>query len=886
MPNHELLTRISAALADRYRFEREIGTGGMATVYLATDLKHDRAVALKVLHPELGAVLGSDRFLQEIRIAARLDHPHILTLIDSGAADGLLYYVLPYVRGESLRETLVREGRLGVERALSITRQVAAALDYAHRQGVVHRDIKPENILLQEGEAMLADFGIALAVREAGGTRLTQSGVSLGTPQYMSPEQATGDPQIDARSDEYSLAAVLYEMLAGSPPHAGATAQALLAKVLTERPAKLRVVRKDVPVEVEQAVARALAKLPADRFVDVPSFVSALGAGTPGAAGSHRRRRAAVAVAGIAAGLAGLFLLYRPQRPAIARMFDRTQVTFSGRAADPILSPDGTQLAYSYRECADDGGCRHRIIMHDMVTNVERPVVDMGSAWVQLDRWSQSGSWLLLGANPPGRPLGGYAVSRLGGPLLWMGLGAGDFVPGGDTVLVASEFGATHPLWLRAIPLPATQAVDSIALVPPRGAEALPALRVSPDGRWMAITYLSNHTSRLTLALYDRAARLVDSVEVPGSNGPLRWLGNGGALLEPIAVAQGAALWRVRVDQGHFGIQDTVVLGPSDTAPEYDVTADGQSLVYTSLHSGEHVLWTLERSVPGGPLRPLRRVFSSTLPIGGYISKDGQTIFYAVRQAVGDRPVFEVYAGAFDGGAGRAVTPPLVNVAYWNPTLDDRRLVVVNPSAEGRGRLTAYDVASGHATPMGELPSAHDNVWEAGPDGLVGVSATNDTLFVLDGAGALRRRISLPDSIGNVATPLVSSPTARDMAFVTYPPSESGDDGNLELRLYRVSLTTGQITLVAQLRGLDMRPTLGWTSDGWIHVALQTASDQEGSLYRVRASGGVPERESALPFAPDRCQCFMSSDGRRWVGDVVHTTRDVYLIRNFVQAPQ
>lgn len=185
--------RLTSALADRYRVDDELGAGGMATVYRATDLKHDRTVALKVLRPELAAVLGGDRFLQEIRIAARLDHPHILALIDSGSADGFLYYVLPYVRGESLRQRLIREKQLGIEEALAITSQVASALEYAHRQGVVHRDIKPENILLKEGEAMLADFGIALAVREAGGNRLTESGMSLGTPQYMSPEQATGD---------------------------------------------------------------------------------------------------------------------------------------------------------------------------------------------------------------------------------------------------------------------------------------------------------------------------------------------------------------------------------------------------------------------------------------------------------------------------------------------------------------------------------------------------------------------------------------------------------------------------------------------------------------------------------------------------------------------
>jgi serine/threonine-protein kinase len=206
---------LRSALAERYRIERELGAGGMATVYLARDIKHDREVALKVLRPDLSAVIGTERFLSEVRITAKLDHPHILTLIDSGEADGMLYYVLPYVRGESLRAKLSREKQLSVDEALSITRQVASALDYAHAQGVVHRDIKPENILLHEGEAVLADFGIALAVKEAGGNRLTETGLSLGTPQYMSPEQATGDRALDRRSDIYSLAAVFYEMLGG-----------------------------------------------------------------------------------------------------------------------------------------------------------------------------------------------------------------------------------------------------------------------------------------------------------------------------------------------------------------------------------------------------------------------------------------------------------------------------------------------------------------------------------------------------------------------------------------------------------------------------------------------------------------------------------------------
>src|SRR5215204_6588134 len=246
-------TLIAAALDDRYVIERQLGAGGMAVVYLARDRKLDREVALKVLRPELGAVLGSERFLAEIKISARLDHPHILTLIDSGEANGLLYYVLPYVRGESLRDKLDREHQLSIEEALTITKQVASALDYAHRQGLVHRDIKPENILLQEGEAMLADFGIALAVKESGGSRLTETGLSLGTPHYMSPEQATGDRNVDARSDLYSLASVLYEMLVGEPPITGKTVQAVIAKLLTEPAMHVRTVRPTVPEHVDAA---------------------------------------------------------------------------------------------------------------------------------------------------------------------------------------------------------------------------------------------------------------------------------------------------------------------------------------------------------------------------------------------------------------------------------------------------------------------------------------------------------------------------------------------------------------------------------------------------------------------------------------------------------
>src|SRR5687768_8741224 len=269
------IDRLTSAIADRYRITRELGAGGMATVHLAHDMRHERDVAIKVLLPELAAALGAERFLAEIRTTAKLQHPHILPLLDSGAADGFLYYVMPLVTGESLRQRLERERQLPID-AVRIAREVAAALDYAHRQGVVHRDIKPENILLHDGSALVADFGIALAVQTAAGARMTQTGLSLGTPQYMSPEQAMGERAIDARSDIYSLAAVTYEMLTGEPPFTGATVQAVVAKVMSAEPEAITMTRRNVPPAVAAAVHRGLEKLPADRHGTAAEFAAAL----------------------------------------------------------------------------------------------------------------------------------------------------------------------------------------------------------------------------------------------------------------------------------------------------------------------------------------------------------------------------------------------------------------------------------------------------------------------------------------------------------------------------------------------------------------------------------------------------------------------------------
>ncbi|HEY8853319.1 MAG TPA: protein kinase [Gemmatimonadaceae bacterium] len=362
----ERLEQVQRAFS-AYTIERELGSGGMATVYLAHDKKHDRKVAIKILHAELAAVLGAERFLQEIRVTANLQHPHILGLIDSGiVAEGELqgrpYYVMPFIRGESLRERLNKEQQLPVSDAVRIATEVASALDYAHREGVVHRDIKPENILLHDGSAIVADFGIALAVTQAGGARMTQTGLSLGTPSYMSPEQAMGERAITARSDIYSLGAVTYEMLSGEPPFTGPTVQAVVARVMTEEPRPLTTVRRNAPPHVAAAVSHALEKVPADRFASAhefaealnnPSFTlsSAAGAVVGRDRSSRRLRRLLYGVTALAI-LTTATTLWGWMRPAAPKQVVRYSLVFDSAEAMAqsksglALSPDGSRLAY------------------------------------------------------------------------------------------------------------------------------------------------------------------------------------------------------------------------------------------------------------------------------------------------------------------------------------------------------------------------------------------------------------------------------------------------------------------------------------------------------------------------------------------------------------
>jgi eukaryotic-like serine/threonine-protein kinase len=365
----DLAERLRAALAGRYDVARELGAGGMATVYLAHDLRHDRKVAIKVLRPDLAAVIGAERFLREIKTIANLQHPHILGLIDSGEVSGTAYYVMPYVDGESLRDRLQREQQLPIADAVRIATEVAGALDYAHRHGIIHRDIKPENILLHDGRALVADFGIALAASKVGGARMTETGMSLGTPTYMSPEQAMGEREITARADVYALGCVTYEMLVGEPPFSGPTAQAIVAKVMTAEPAGLTAQRRSIPPAVEAAVLTALEKLPADRFATAAEFAGALvnpqamtvRAAAIGAGRLGQRRlgwlpAAIVAAAAFGVGLLAARLIWRPSAPGYPPVVLRYAMALPDSAAlvDHTASglayaPDGSVFAYTSR---------------------------------------------------------------------------------------------------------------------------------------------------------------------------------------------------------------------------------------------------------------------------------------------------------------------------------------------------------------------------------------------------------------------------------------------------------------------------------------------------------------------------------------------------------
>jgi serine/threonine-protein kinase len=753
------LDRLSVALADRYRIERELGAGGMATVYLAHDVRHDRKVALKVLRRELAAVIGAERFLAEIKTTANLQHPHILSLFDSGEADGAVFYVMPYVEGESLRDRLTREKQLPVDEAVRIAREVADALDYAHHHGVIHRDIKPENILLHGGHAQVADFGIALAVsRSDGGTRMTETGMSLGTPHYMSPEQAMGEREITAKSDVYALGCVLYEMLTGEPPFTGPTAQAIIARVMTEEPRSLTLQRKTIPPHVEAAVVTALAKLPADRFAAAAQFAEALSRPgmttmvTPAArrgAGAATPRERALALAPwvlalLALGAAAWGWLGRSPRQAASWQY----ITFGdGPVANTnfpalALSPDGASLVV--RDNVQNG--RLWIKRRGELQAVPIPGTERSSH----PEFSPDGQWISFLADGhfkkirPGEgaaitladsaaaPFGGATwlddgtlvyvgptlselsqVSAAGGPstkvlrdssLAGLGLGSPTPLPGARGVLFTVCTSGCVTMSVHLLDLRSGQ--QRLLLDDVVTAWYLPTgqlFYVRRDGAALAAPFDLDH-----LRITGAAVPVLEGVQVPGGFALLAW-SPAGTLVYMQGAAGTAEFEVVRVTrEGAVSAIDTAWHGGFNSLA---LSPEGRRLaVGVGLASGTLGIWV--KQLDRGPFTRLTFGGQDRRPAW---SPDGQVVAF-LRDSLNNSTVFARQADGSTADRLLARLDRQVQEVTWSP--DGRWIVLrTDNGAAGAGDLVGIRT-SGDTTPVPLVASEFTELHPAvSPDG-------------------------------------------------------------------------------------------------------------------------------------------------------------------------
>ncbi|HLT09437.1 MAG TPA: protein kinase [Micromonosporaceae bacterium] len=705
------LDRLTAALADRYRLERELGAGGMATVYLAHDLKHERQVAIKVLRPELAAVIGAERFLSEIKTTANLQHPHILPLFDSGIADSFLFYVMPFIEGESLRDRLNREKQLPIGDAIRIATEIAGALDYAHRHNVIHRDIKPENILLHDGRALVADFGIALAASKAGGSRMTETGMSLGTPTYMSPEQAMGEREITARSDVYALGCVLYEMLIGEPPFNGPTAQAIVAKVMTAEPTSLAAQRKSIPPQVEGAVFTALEKLPADRFATAAEFAAALaGDGTTARRHGGTRvtgpaarppNRLTALLAGIAI-LATALALWGWLRPTVEPETSRQQVTLwrhslgsllspgvSRIATQAAIAPDGSSIVFA--DPANDSSPLRRKLRGEADS---RPLA--GTEGGISPFFSPDGRWVGFMA-PGGRlrkvPVEGGAPITLAtdgnwvypsaawlddGRIIYVGAGAG-------FRQVSSDGGAS-----RVLGDTTTNATDNSGMLSP-----LPGSR--------GVLYTScpgNCAVASSVHVFDPAT---DSSRLLVDDAAGAWYSPTGHLLYG---DRSGALFAAAIDLKRLALTSGAVPVIEDVLPGSVALSASGSLVYAVATGGSvptELVWVSRQG-------QVERVDSSWRADFQYpaVSPDGKSLAVSVR----DGPT-QIWIRRADGTRQQLTDSGSVN---WRPSwaADSRSIVFLsNRRGAAQGGYDAYQSVVDGSAPARLLLDYHFGLWEA-----------------------------------------------------------------------------------------------------------------------------------------------------------------------------
>jgi hypothetical protein len=870
-------TRLFPAIADRYRIEREIGSGGMATVYLARDLKHDRDVALKVLRPDLAALLGSDGFLNEIRISARLDHPHILTLIDSGAADGFVYYVMPFVRGESLRNKLKREKQLRLDEALDITRQITSALDYAHRQGIVHRDIKPENILLHEGEAVLTDFGIATAVEGAGGTRLTESGVSPGTPRYMSPEQAAGDRVVDSRSDVYSMAVVLYEMLAGEPAHTGASAEDVIARIQSETPKRLRAIRDTVPEGVDAAVSKALAKRPADRYSHAGDFARALATPPPTTeqqASPRSRRWTPVAIGGAVATVAAIAAASSLARKSAATPApDRVQLTVTGNAVAPSLSPDGTRVVFGEKECGAAGDCTYQVVAQN-TDGSGRLVLTRNIGYVYKTQWTRDGRFVAFaGSHPPLRH-GAFAVPALGGETRFLGCCFFDLLAGDTAFLHTGSLPGVDRSWVRRITVHDGHTLDSIPVRDTSAAYFAVALTI-PDRLIVATGKTSENAPELRLTDFRGLVinRVTPSFGSLGRHYSARWVPSRRKLVIASQRELGGTEYDIlAMNATASGIKpdiDTVLTGVLLGNGIVDVSPDAERLTYFA-GSVETSLSTIDV----GPTPPTRLaatpMLSSTTRLRGRISPAGDKILLAR-----DAPRSGAHGSQFsliarNGGAESQLPVTAENLLDFEWSPDGGRVLYLHGIGDNHIRLMETETSGQGTREIARFEqAAATRVFPLADGAVCLMPGGRRSLSIIRRSGKRDVTWHVPDWMSDIGS-ISPSPDATSLAVA------GGNRSFDSVVVGTVEIETGRFTRIGVVAGSDL-PMIKWLEDGSMMFVLR---EPQGAyaLYRI-ARGSPFRRIGGLPYT--QADFSVSNDGSHVAAFGYSGKSDVYTIRNF-----
>jgi hypothetical protein len=873
------------ALAERYAFERELGAGGMAWVYLAEDLRHGRRVAIKVFRPELMASVGADRFLREIRIIASLQHPNIVPLLDSGEADGILYYVMPYVDGPSLRDRLSRSGELPVPEAVRLLIEVADALACAHAHGVVHRDIKPGNVMLSGRHALVTDFGIAKALSDATGTSdATTAGMALGTPSYMAPEQAAADSQVDQRADIYALGILAYEILTGRPPFTGVTAQQVLVAHVTQPPAPLTRQRPGLPASLEQVVLRCLEKRAADRFQTADELLAQLepmampGGTAPPAApppaalpgqGTGGRRKAVWfgGAMALAVALALVWEAHASHRPGVAVVPDDVQVTFTGNATAPSLSASGTRMAYAARRCDSAGTCLYDVVIQD-VGGTGLATVATGLTNVWSTEWTRDGRYLLVGGSFNAVNWGLYSASTLGGAPRFLGCCRGSLAGNGDTTLV-SDFRLNDTVAsLRRVRTADGAPFDSIS-IPKLRAHGVTA-KLSGDSRWLVLLNGENREfvsvviaerdglPRDTIAFpVERPARGI--LAVPGSSRIVIFAETGRGS-DVVSVVEHTIDGHGRVSQPGDTLIRSLVAGDAFSA------SSAQTLAYAS-GTPAFGVWAFQRTGDGSRMLVHRLANSTSIALGADASPDGKTILLVRDVAANGATLRQLSLMPADSGGERLLGHP-ADLIDWDLASGE---VLAAIRAGDSVSVVTMDTVTGRARSLATYAQAAYGTLKAMPGGgFVMLNAGGNRIVRRGVPGAPDTVLRLSDEAGP-GSHMDVSPDGRSVVLANWNATLDS------VVIRRISMENGATVRLAAIAA-ERPDAPRWLVNGRILVPVDETGSTVG-LYQLPAAGGPAMRLGALPLTEGRYR--FSADGRRGVIRTADRSSDVHVIRNF-----